>query len=77
MKKIFISTAIYVVNIMAHMGAAGLIATGIYLLNSYFGWAADVPSWRYGLVGIAYLVCNAPFVIRQQKILLDSWMILF
>ena len=46
MKKIFISTAIYVVNIMAHMGAAGLIATGIYLLNSYFGWAADVPAWR-------------------------------
>lgn len=77
MKKALIIIAMVVVNIVTHVGMAGMLATGVYLLNSYFGWAADVPAWRYGLVGIAYLVCNAPFVIRQQKILLDSWMVLF
>ena len=77
MKKIVISTAIYVVNIMAHMGAAGLIATGIYLLNSYFGWAADVPAWRYGLVGLLYLALNMPFVIKEARIKVETWTLLF
>lgn len=77
MKKIFIYGAIYMVNIMAHIGAAGLIATGIYLLNSYFGWAVDVPAWRYGLVGLLYLALNMPFVWKEANIKAQSWMILF
>ena len=77
MKKIFIYGAIYMVNIMVHIGAAGLIATGIYLLNSYFGWAVDVPTWRYGLVGLLYLALNMPFVIKEAQIKVETWTLLF
>jgi hypothetical protein len=77
MKKLLIYGAVYVVNVMVHIGAAGLIATGFYLLNSYFGWAVDAPAWRYGLVGLLYLALNLPFVWKEANLKAEDWMYLF
>lgn len=76
-KKVFIMTAIVFVNVITQIGTAGLLATGVYLLNSYFGWAADAPAWRYGLCGLLYLAFNAPFIWKQCKITYDAWTYLF
>lgn len=64
---VVISVAICVVNILVQIGAAGLIAFGVYQLNSFLGLEIDTPRWRYGLTGLVYLLCNAPFVIAEVK----------
>lgn len=59
--------ALIMSNIIVHVGLAGLLATGVYMLNSFLGLAADAKDWQYGLTGILYLVCNGPFVVMQVK----------
>lgn len=70
MKKIVFylaATALIISNIIVHVGLAGLLATGVYMLNSFLGLAANAKDWQYGLTGILYLVCNGPFVVMQAK----------
>ena len=62
-----IAAAIIMVNIIVHVGAAGLLAFGVYQLNSFLGLAVGAPSWKYGLTGVLYLICNAPFVVTEVK----------
>ena len=62
-----ISAAIIMVNIIVHVGAAGLLAFGVYQLNSFLGLAVGTPSWKYGLTGVLYLICNAPFITVEVK----------
>lgn len=70
MKKVLfyvVAMAIIIANIIIHVGMAGLLATGVYMLNSFLGLAANAKDWQYGLTGILYLVCNGPFIAMQVK----------
>jgi hypothetical protein len=80
MKKIVFylaSTALIISNIIVHVGLAGLLATGVYMLNSFLGLAANAKDWQYGLTGILYLVCNGPFVVMQVKDMIGKLSVLF
>ena len=57
-------TMAYIITII---GSAGLLATGVYMLNSFLGLAVDAPAWRYGLVGILYIIGMLPSSISIVK----------
>lgn len=58
---------IILTNVIIHIGVAGLLAFGVYQLNSFLGLEVDAPRWKYALTGIIYLVCNGPFVVIEVK----------
>ena len=74
MKRWCVVLAIILVNIIVHVGVAGLAATGVYMLNSFLGLAAEAPAWRYGVVGVIYLVIQVPLVTVQLKDKLESYL---
>lgn len=57
-------TMAYIITIV---GSAGLLATGVYMLNSFMGFAVDALEWRYGLVGILYIIGMMPSSISIVK----------
>ena len=57
-------TMAYVITII---GSGGLLATGVYMLNSFLGLAVDAPAWRYGLCGILYIIGMMPSSISIVK----------
>lgn len=67
LKRWIVVMAVILVNIIVHVGIAGLIATGIYMLNSFFGLAADAKPWQYGIVGVIYLIVQVPLVYMELK----------
>ncbi len=70
LKRCIVVLAVILVNIIVHVGVAGLVATGAYMLNSFFGWAANAKDWQYGVVGLIYLIIQVPLVGLELK---DKW----
>lgn len=66
-KRWIVVLAVILVNIIVHIGIAGLVATGVYMLNSFFGLAADAKPWQYGIVGVIYLIVQVPLVTVELK----------
>lgn len=66
-KRWIVVIAVILVNIIVHVGIAGLVSTGIYMLNSFFGLAADAKPWQYGIVGVIYLIVQVPLVYMELK----------
>lgn len=68
-KVIFYAAAIGIIltNVIVLVGGAGLLSFGVYQLISFLGLVGDAPTWKYGLTGIIYMVCNGPFVAMGVK----------
>ena len=73
-KRWIVVLAVILVNVIVHVGIAGLVATGVYMLNSFFGLAADAPEWMYGITGVIYLVIQVPLVTMELKSKWESYL---
>lgn len=57
-------TVAYVITVV---GSGGLLATGVYMLNSFFGLVPDAAPWQYGLTGLIYIICMLPTSVTVVK----------